>query len=122
MSTSAYRLTRATRSGSSAGTLFFGLITAAFAIAGFFSYMLIFWPCALLAAIAAVLSEPKVQLTSYCEACGNDVAPTSKRCPHCHTDLLAPPARRKPISPIFLGTLIFAALIAALFLWLRLRQ
>lgn len=122
MNSSAYRLTRATRSGSSANTLFFGLITAAFAIAGFFAYMIVCWPCALLAAIAAVLSEPKVQLTSYCEACGNDVAPTSKRCPHCHTDLLAPPARRKPISPILLGTLIFAALIAGFFLWLHLRQ
>lgn len=122
MNTTAYRLSRSISSGSSAASFFFGLVAALLGIAGFFTAMIILWPCALLAAIAAILVDPKEQLISYCEACGNDVAPTSKHCPHCHTDLIAPPRPRKPLSPILLGTIIFAALIALFFLWLKLRS
>ena len=122
MNAPAYRLSRSTTtSGSDFASFFFSLIAAILGIAGFFTYMLIFWPCALLAAIAAILSDAKTQIITYCDACGNDVAPTSRHCPHCHTDLIAPPRRRR-LSPILLGTLIFAALIGLFFLWLSLRS
>ena len=123
MSPPAYRLSRSTTtSGSAFASFFFGLIAAILGIAGFFTYMIILWPCALLAVIAAILSDPKEQHITYCEACGNDVAPTSKRCPHCHTELIAPPRPRRRLPPILLGTLIFAALIGLFFLWLSLRS
>lgn len=122
MSTPAYRLHRAAAtSGSAAGSFFFGLLAALLGIAGFFTAMIILWPCALLAAIAAILIEPKAQLATYCEACGNDVAPTSRHCPHCHTQLIAAPPPRRRLSPILLGTLIFTGLIALFYLWLYLR-
>lgn len=118
----AHRLHRAVQhSGSTAASFFFALIALLTGIAGFFTYTIILWPCALLAAIAAILSDPKQQFISYCEACGNEVAPTSKHCPHCHTDLIAAPHRHRRMSPILLGTLIFIALIAIFFVWLFLR-
>ena len=122
MSSPAYRLSRSTTTGSAGASFFFTLIAGAFAVAGFYAYMIIFWPFALLAVIAAILSDPKEQHITYCEACGNDVAPTSKRCRHCQTELIAPPRPRRRLSPILLGTLIFAALIALFFLWLSLRS
>lgn len=118
----AYRLTRSVHlSGSTGASFFFALIALITGIAGFFAYMILLWPCALLAAIAAILSDPKEQHISYCEACGNDVAPTSKRCPHCQTELIAPPRPRRRLSPILLGTLIFAAMIGLFFFWLSVR-
>lgn len=121
MSTTAYRLSRTISSGSSAGSFFFGILAALLGISGLFTATILLWPCALLAAIAAILIEPKAQSITYCEACGNDVAPTSRHCPHCHTDLIAAPQPRRRLSPILLGTLIFTGLIALFYLWLYLR-
>lgn len=119
----AQRLTRTvTTSGSGCVAVLFatlGIVIGIFSImAGGHLIGLIL--AAILIAIG-VMTEPKQQFQSYCSACGNDVAATSRLCPHCHHQLRSAKPPRSAWRPILLGTLIFAALIGLFFLWLSLR-
>lgn len=120
----AYRLSRTVKlSGSTGVSYLFVILGVLIGVLSFFQGIIIAGLIlgSILFAIGCLV-EPKYQHISYCEACGNEVAPTSKHCPHCHTDLIAAPHRRRRMSPILLGTFIFIALIGLFFLWLKLRS
>lgn len=119
----AQRLTRTvTTSGSGCVAVLFALLGI---VIGIFSIMaggnligLIL--AALLIGIAA-LTEPKQQFQSYCSACGNDVAATSRLCPHCHHQLRAAKTPRSAWRPILWAIFITSMALAAFFLWTHFR-
>jgi hypothetical protein len=117
--TTAKRLTRTvTTSGSGCVTVIFASLGIVIGIASIMSggNLIGLILAAILIAIG-VMTEPKQLFQSYCSACGNDVAATSRLCPHCHHQLLAAKAPRSAWRPILWAIFITSMALAAFFLW-----
>lgn len=52
------------------------------------------------------LVEPKYKELDYCDACGNEIQPTSHRCPHCRAQILPEPLRWYQRTNIILGLVL----------------
>lgn len=77
----AYLMTRRVRtSGSQGMALGFGFLGLLF--------LVFFWPLGLLLILIAFFADAKYGKAHYCGSCGNDVAPTSRLCPTCHSELI----------------------------------
>ena len=120
----ARRLTRAvTTSGSGCVTVLFATLGIVIGIASIMAggHLIGLILAAILIAIG-IMTEPKQQFQSYCSACGNDVAATSRLCPHCHHQLRAAQSSRSAWRPILWAILITSLAIAAFFLWINFRS
>lgn len=121
-STHAYRRTRSTSSGGSGCfcILFFvaGVSVAIMSLAS--GGAILGLMLAALLIVIAILCEPKKHRTTFCGACGNEVAPTSSLCPTCRAQLTAAP-RRFRLDPVAWALIVFALAVGLFFLWLRYR-
>lgn len=52
------------------------------------------------------LVEPKYKELDYCDACGNEIQPTSRTCPHCRAQILPEPLRWYQRTNIILGLIL----------------
>ena len=119
----AQRLTRTvTTSGSGCVTVLFATLGIVIGIASIMAggHLIGLILAAILIAIG-VMTEPKQPVQSYCSACGNDVAATSRLCPHCHHQLRSAKPPRSAWRPILWATFITSMALAAFFLWTHLR-
>lgn len=116
----AFRHIRNTKAGGSGCAAYLFAILAF--VVGFFSLAsglnLIGLCLAVLLLGIAAACEPKSHKTHFCGHCGNEVAPTSVLCPHCHT-ALTPAPKKFRLHPIFTAVILFAILVGLFFLWIH---